>query len=232
MPWQITVLTLTGLWFYSWPYWPKTTWLLEAKSSESVQQNYQGGRMSLRSCGQIDKPVFISAKPLQRNYSSRPILTAELMDLRGGGVKPWPVFWRINFMLSVVMRLWFELPLWELSNLKQGADLTSEKHFFYVLLQQFDDFRFWFVFTSWIDLFIFWWFCFEVALPSKPQQMVSGTTVTFLCSQFWALVSTLWCKSVNSRTLRAQEAESRVVGRKESMPAVLVSVREFLAPPN
>lgn len=67
---------------------------------------------------------------------------------------------------------------------------------------------------SLIDLFIFWWFCFEVALPSKAQQMFSGTTVTFLCAEFWALVSTLCCKGVNSSTLTVLEAESNVMGRK------------------
>lgn len=74
-----------------------------------------------------------------------------------------------------------------------------------------------FFFKSWIDLFIFWQFCFEVALPSRAQQMFSGITVTFfaLNSEHWFLP-----RAARVCTLIVQEAESNVMGRKGSMQAV------------
>ncbi|TRZ08634.1 hypothetical protein HGM15179_018472, partial [Zosterops borbonicus] len=58
------------------------------------------------------------------------------------------------------------------------------------------------------------------SLPSKAQPVFSGTTVTFFCSAFSALVSTLCCKDGYSGTLIVLEEEDNGMERKGSMEAL------------
>lgn len=71
-----------------------------------------------------------------------------------------------------------------------------------------------------VVLFILWWFCFEGSLPSKAQQVFSGTNVTFFCSTFSALVSALCCKGGYSGTLIVLEEEDNGMETKGSVEAV------------
>lgn len=120
--------------------------------------------------------------------------------------QPWPAFLGTNFIVSVMiielLRLEkttkiicfnrmvtfeFQFPLLGLCSFLKGAYLTSRKNFLNEILNE----------NSWIDLFFFFffffplaWFYFEVTSPSRAQQKFSGTTVTFLCTEFWAFI--LW----------------------------------------